>query len=453
MAQGNIIIKIFADKEELPPIESALANINSQNIEFIKAIEKKIDNNFGDINIICIEDESSRFLSELDKKSFQEVLNLVVVLTKENSLLISRLVKLGYSAIFILPNEQYKFVSYLNDLLTSVNHYKEIQEEKNELDFKSILGNSDQAEMSANIAEKVAHNPHINLLITGDTGTGKSLLAETIHKKSVNANSPFMEVTCTAIPENLLESELFGYEQGAFTDAKDMKKGMFEMAEDGTIFLDEIGDLSLGLQAKLLRVIDKKVFRRLGGVREIPVKARIISATNRDLEKLTEEKSFRKDLLYRLNVVSLHLSPLKDRKEDILKLFEKFVDEFSKEFEKSIDEIEEDLIEFLWNYSWPGNIRELRHAVERAVLLNNNGVLKSQDFDYLATNSNGYLQNKEYLKVKKINMQIDIEETSLSDMEKIYVDKVLESFEGNKSKTAKILGISRPKLDRILKNK
>ena len=278
------------------------------------------------------------------------------------------------------------------------------------------------------------------------------MLARAIHNYANSNNSPYVEVTCTAIPENLLESELFGYEQGAFTDAKNQKPGLFELAENGTIFLDEIGDLSLGLQAKLLRVIERKVIRRLGGVKDIPVNTRIISATNRDLDKLVSEKKFRIDLYYRLKVVTIKLKPLRERGNDVILLTEHFINEFCDQYERPLKQITKELIDFMLHYKWPGNIRELKNAIETAVVLYEDDLLNTAHLenliqgtveDFMPTISDSYSP-------KLINMNLNYETTSLGQLEKIYAKEVLVKASGNKSKTAKILGISRPKLDKLL---
>jgi transcriptional regulator with PAS, ATPase and Fis domain len=216
------------------------------------------------------------------------------VLRDGNSILVSVLAKMGYNDLFVFPDELFKFTAHLKEKIKERYLYLtgnlKNSLDPSEQDFSSLIGNSENSLSIISIAKKIAHSTSINSLILGETGTGKGMLARAIHNYASSKNSPYVEVTCTAIPENLLESELFGYERGAFTDAKNQKPGLFELAENGTIFLDEIGDLSLGLQAKLLRVIERKVIRRLGGVKDIPVNTRIISATNRDLDKLVAEK-------------------------------------------------------------------------------------------------------------------------------------------------------------------
>ncbi|TPW03296.1 MAG: sigma-54 dependent DNA-binding response regulator, partial [bacterium] len=216
--------------------------------------------------------------------------------------------------------------------------------------------------------DKIADGSTTALLL-GETGAGKELLARRIHAKSPLAAGPFVEVNCSAIPENLLESELFGFEKGAFTDAKARKKGLFELAEGGTLFLDEIGEMSLGLQSKLLRVLETKIFKRVGGVANVEVNVRFIAATNRDLKKAVADGHFREDLYYRLSVVPVSIPPLRERVEDIPHLIEHFIQHFNRELRRSVTGADERSMALLCGYHWPGNVRELRNVIERALLL------------------------------------------------------------------------------------
>ena len=219
------------------------------------------------------------------------------------------------------------------------------------------------------VIEQVAKSGASTVFLRGDSGTGKDLIARVIHYNSERAPRPFMNITCTALSETLLESELFGHEKGAFTDAKNTKKGLFELADGGTIFLDEVGDMPLGLQAKLLRFLEERMFRRVGGTVEISVDVRVIAASNRDIEKAMEEGKFRNDLMFRLNVIPIYLPPLRARGDDVRLLTQHFVDQFAQEFRKPIHRIEDQAYTKLAGYSWPGNVRELRNVLERAVLL------------------------------------------------------------------------------------
>lgn len=242
-----------------------------------------------------------------------------------------------------------------------------------------MIGESPQIrELMQNI-EKVAVSPTATIMIRGESGTGKELVARNLHLCSADATGPFIELNCAAIPETLLEAELMGYEQGAFTDARSRKKGLLELAHNGTIFLDEIDGLSLNLQAKLLKVIDDKVFRRLGGVEEIRVEVRIIAATNADLEESISRKRFREDLYYRLNVISLELPPLRVRGNDLLLIAEHFIQRYNNEYGKHVVGLTQGAIILMQAYHWPGNVRELKNVLERAVLIGEKAVLDAED--------------------------------------------------------------------------
>ena len=225
------------------------------------------------------------------------------------------------------------------------------------------------------------------VLIDGESGTGKELVARAVHARSSRSERPFVAVNCGAIPENLIESELFGHAKGAFTGAVSSRVGLFRAADGGTIFLDEIGELPLPLQVKLLRVLQERKFYRLGGAKEISVDVRVIAATNRDLEKLVEEGKFREDLYYRLNVATIYLPPLRERKEDILLLATAFIKEFNSKFGKSIEGFEPQAAELLQQYHWKGNVRELRNVIERAVLLGNGPVITREQLSFLRTDT------------------------------------------------------------------
>jgi DNA-binding NtrC family response regulator len=229
------------------------------------------------------------------------------------------------------------------------------------------------------IIDQVASGNASTVMLRGDSGTGKDMVARVIHYDSDRAPRPFMNITCTALSETLLESELFGHEKGAFTDARNTKKGLFELADGGTIFLDEIGDMPLGLQAKLLRFLEDRTFRRVGGTTEISVDVRVIAASNRDIERAIEKGAFRNDLMFRLNVIPIFLPPLRDREDDIKLLTQHFVTRFAAEFRKPIVRIVDAAHDKLRQYGWPGNVRELRNVVERAVLLSGSDTITPQD--------------------------------------------------------------------------
>jgi len=233
----------------------------------------------------------------------------------------------------------------------------------------SLVGRHPSVRRLMDMIQRVALSGASTVFLRGETGTGKDLVARVIHYRSPRAAKSFVNITCTALSETLLESELFGHERGAFTDAKTQKSGLLEVADGGTVFLDEIGDMAPGLQAKLLRFLEERRFRRVGGTREITVDVRVIAATNREIENSVRSGRFREDLFYRLNVVALDLPPLRERGEDVLLLARHFIDRFAREFKKPVTDLDERCGRTLLGYNWPGNVRELRNTIERAVLL------------------------------------------------------------------------------------
>jgi DNA-binding NtrC family response regulator len=249
--------------------------------------------------------------------------------------------------------------------------------------FDAVVGSSPVMLAVKSLLARVASSPASTVLLTGETGTGKDLAAKAIHYNSNRAARPFVNITCSALPEQLLESELFGHERGAFTDARQQKRGLFETADGGTVFLDEIGEITAGLQSKLLRFLEEKTFKRVGGLADVHVDVRVIAATNRDLEQEVKTGKFREDLFYRLHVMPLVLPPLRDRQGDIRLLIEHYIGRFNSEFRKKVRGLTDEALMLLEHYRWPGNIRELRNAVERAMLLVDREWLAPQDFPSL----------------------------------------------------------------------
>lgn len=300
-----------------------------------------------------------------------------------------------------------------------------------------ILGRSLQTRQLVREISKVADSD-ATVLLRGESGTGKSLVAQLIHLNSLRKNKPFVTVNCAAIPETLLESELFGHEKGSFTGAIREKEGKFELANGGTIFLDEIGDLSPELQVKILRVLQAREFERVGGLKTIRVDVRVISATNRDLEKAIQERHFREDLFYRLNVLPLYISPLRERKEDIPALAQFFFRHYSKKYNKDFEKLPEEVLRGLMQYEWPGNIRELQNVLERAMVLGKSPHLDLSDFIAPSPPS-----------IQRALTQEPV--TSLKELEYRTLIKALEQTSGNISKASRVLGISRDTVYRRLK--
>ena len=274
---------------------------------------------------------------------------------------------------------------------------------------------------------KVVGKSNATVLVTGESGTGKELVARAIHSQSHRHNKSFIAVSCAALPESLLESELFGHEKGSFTGAYAQKKGKFEFANGGTLFLDEIGEMSANIQVHLLRVLEEKEFTRVGGNEPLRVDVRVISATNKDLRKAIEKQEFREDLYYRLNVVNIELPPLRERKEDIPLLAEHFLNKFASENRKEITGFSPDAIEFLLDYDWPGNVRELENAVERAVILAQDSIITAADLPQESMSLTSPATPRK----------------SLKEVEKGHILNVLRETGENYSAAARILGISR----------
>jgi len=293
--------------------------------------------------------------------------------------------------------------------------------------FDNLLGKSKEMQKVYQLIRQVASS-HTNVLIQGESGTGKELVAKAIHHNSTRSHFPFVAINCSAVPETLLESELFGYVKGAFTDAKTTKQGLFETATGGTLFLDEISSMPMSLQAKLLRVLQDSEIRPLGSTASHKVDVRIISATNRDLEELIEEGIFREDLFYRMNVITIPLPALRDRREDIPILAQHFLKQYSDQNKKDITGFDQAAMSYLMNAAWRGNVRELENAIERAVVLSNSNRVTST----------------ELLPVSKKARKFEFGENlvSLQEIEDRYVEKVLNAVEGNVEKAARILGVS-----------
>jgi len=294
--------------------------------------------------------------------------------------------------------------------------------------FHDLVSKSPKMQQIFDFARTVAKS-NSNILILGESGTGKELLARAIHNESLRAKGPFVAVSCVALPETLLESELFGHEKGAFTDAITQKKGKFELAHGGTLFLDEIGDISPKLQLALLRVLQEREFTRVGGTKPIRVDVRIIAATNRDLKKAVDEGRFRDDLYYRLNVITIQIPPLRERKEDIPLLVHRFIEKFNIELGKRVERISEEALKLLMQYDWPGNVRELENVIERAMVITKGNLIKPEDVQIPAP-----------AEERPPEVQ---EDKSLRAVERAHILRVLNENNWNIQRSAQILGIDR----------
>ncbi len=306
--------------------------------------------------------------------------------------------------------------------------------------FQNIIGQSQTMQKVFETIAQISDLP-ANLLIEGESGTGKEIIARAIHFNSARATGPFVAVNCAAIPENLLESELFGYVRGAFTDARKDRRGLFQEASGGILFLDEISEMPLGLQAKLLRVLEDKEVRPLGANQAEKVDARVVSASNQRLEDCVRAGRFRQDLFYRLNVIRIELPPLRERSEDIPLLVNHFIEKFTPDAKRPVEGIHPEALAALKSHDWPGNIRELEHVIERAVLLGKGPNITPEDLPgHLMTRGEGTF----------VVAQALAKQLTLHDLEREYIAKVLERTHGNKTEAARILGVDRTTLYRKL---
>ena len=303
--------------------------------------------------------------------------------------------------------------------------------EGREYALDSIIGASPAMELVKSLLARVSASPASTVLLTGETGTGKDLAAKVIHYNSDRARRPFVNITMSALPEQLLESALFGHERGAFTDARQQKRGLLETADGGTVFLDEIGEMTPGLQSKLLRFLEEKTFKRVGGLADIRVDVRVIAATNRHLEHEVEQGKFREDLFYRLQVMPIALPPLRDRKGDTLPLASYYVDRYNGEFKRHVRGLTPEALLLLEQYRWPGNVRELRNAIERAMLLVEADWLQPSDFTTLTRT------------VAPTEFKLPADGISLDEVERRFLVQALERCGGNQTQAGQLLGINR----------
>jgi two-component system response regulator HydG len=352
------------------------------------------------------------------------------------------LVLAGAADYFALPGDVERLRAWFTEIARRVESRASAQalvaRERASYDFSRMIGESPELKAALQRASRIISHADATVLITGETGTGKELLAQAIHYNGPRASQPIVEINCTALPATLLEAELFGYEKGAFTGATSSKPGLFETAHGGTLFLDEIGDLSMDLQAKLLRALETREARRLGSVRTIAFNVRIIAATHVDLAQAVRDNAFREDLYYRLNVVPIHLPPLRSRGHDIVLLAQSFVEQFARQYGIAKPAIDDAVRAALLSYAWPGNVRELRNAIERALLLGD-GSLDPADLLPRATSpaNTGASSGIPF-------------PAKMDDIEREAALAMVRHCEGNKTAAAEALGISRSRLYRLI---
>jgi DNA-binding NtrC family response regulator len=390
--------------------------------------------------LLVLSGEEERAAAELPSLQAAGAGAIAVVGSSESHRLAISAIRAGAREYFALPADVEALRVWVGERVGAELSRRRAAElaaaERTRFDFSGMVGASAALRAALDAAARLIPHRGATVLITGETGTGKEVLARAIHYNGPNAVGPFVEVNCTALPAQLLEAELFGYEKGAFTDARAAKPGLFEAAHGGTLFLDEIGDLPLDLQAKLLRALEQKQVRRLGSLRTLAVDARIVVATHVDLAAAAREGRFREDLFFRLSVVPIHLPPLRDRGRDVLLLAERFAHSFAAEYAVGVPTLTDDVRRALLAHDWPGNVRELRNAIERAILLGDGGI--SVDHLFAASAGSG-----------RAGTGIPFPAT-LAEIERAAVRRMIERLDGNKSAAAEVLGISRSRLYRLL---
>jgi DNA-binding NtrC family response regulator len=379
-------------------------------------------------------------IKEIDKHS------LVVMITAFGDVQTAvKTIKLGAYDFLEKPFNMDKLKILVGKALETASLRQEVSQFrmnlKSKYGFDSVIGESAEMKRVFELISKIAQSDATTIFLTGESGTGKDLIAKVVHYQSSRVEKPFMEINCTALPENLVESELFGHERGAFTDAKAMKKGLFELADGGTVFLDEIGDMMPGTQAKLLKVIENKSFKRIGGTKDIEVDVRIIAATNKNMTEGVKKGTFREDLYYRLKVIPVELPPLRDRDEDIVRLADYFIDTFNKEFKKNVKGLSKETKKCFTDYPWPGNVRELKNVIERAMILGSEDHVLPEHLPLEMTSQEVMAQN-----VQGIDMRIPPGGIDIEEVEKELIRQALDIVRGNQTKAARLLNLSRDTL-------
>jgi DNA-binding NtrC family response regulator len=370
---------------------------------------------------------------------------LIVCAPRETEDLDSKILELGARAFVLKPIDESIFVALLEETLSQIALRKQreayARSARKSSATSDIVGQSEAIQSVMALLERVARSSNTSVLLLGESGVGKSLFAYTIHDKSDQSRGPFIEINCATLPANLLESELFGYESGAFTDARSRKLGLIELADGGTLFLDEITEIDLTIQAKLLKVLDTKRFRRLGGDSEISVDIRVVAATNSDLKETVRKGEFREDLYYRLNVVEIQIPPLRERREDADLITAHYFDFYRRKFNKPDLELSAEARALIREYSWPGNVRELINALERAVLLSTGPVIERSDLP--VQEKSGPRTATFAADDASIEIELPPDGVSLDRVERALIEQTLRQSHGNVSRAATMLRISR----------
>ena len=402
-----------------------------------EALERLAENPF-DVLFVDIKMPEMNGIELLEKVKIEYPETIVIIITAYGSIESAvKAMQLGASDYLLKPFKPDYLSLVMEKIAQQIKLSSEYNYLKTRLDkitrFDDIIGQSRAMEKIFDLIPEVAGSDS-SILLTGETGTGKELVAKAIHAKSKRSHLPFIPINCGAIPDSLLESELFGHQKGAFTGATHSRKGFLEVVSGGTLFLDEIGEVSAKMQIDLLRVLEEKKITRIGNSHPVPVDFRLISATRRNLEQQIANGNFRQDFFYRINVITVHIPPLRERKEDIPLLIQHFLAKYSQETTKRVDHITRDTIERLTDYEWPGNVRELENAIERAVVLSKSRTLDLQDFSFLQKTPAAFSRFM-----------------SLREMEKHYIKRVLDECGWNVTRAAKILGVNRVTLHKKIK--
>ena len=376
--------------------------------------------------------------------------HVIIGLTEKNPLnVVVQAVKQGVQEVVNISEDTFNlqklFTTYYENSKQKDKDFYTRQ--KRTYDFSNIIGKSPEMKRVFNLISKITKRKWVTVLVRGETGTGKELIARSIHYNSCEDDEQFVEINCNTLPETLLESELFGHEKGAFTDAKSTKKGLFEVAHDGTLFLDEIGEISKKVQVKLLKALEEKKIRRVGGTKDIRINTRIISATNRNLQAAIKSGDFRKDLYYRLNVVHIDIPPLRQRGKDIIQLANHFLTQYAEDYDSPLKGFSKSAEDLLLHYSWPGNVRELQHCIERIAVLSEDSIVSRDDLE-ATLESETPLEMSEKKGSEYLQLEIPAHGISLEEGEKFIIENILRKTGGNKRRTCRILQISRPRLDR-----
>lgn len=389
-------------------------------------------------------------MPEMDGMALLEVLKKerpecpVIMVTGYGTLEIG--IKAVKSGVFDFVEKPFSTKKLLKTIEDALRQIAPSEQGENRNGFQNIVGNSQAMQNVYNMIRKVAYG-NANVMVTGESGVGKELVARSIHKSSKRRNEPFIPINCGALPGGLFESELFGYEKGAFTGAYQAKPGLVELANNGTLFLDEICEMQLDLQVKLLRVLEDRKIRRVGGKEEIPVDIRVITATNRDIQMALDKEVLREDLYFRINTIAIQISPLRERKEDIVLLINHFLNQLNLKYQRNLNGFDEQAMDAMKHYQWPGNVRELLNVVERAYYLATPPYVTSGDLP-------AYIANQ--TKTKKSSLWLDLnykdaKNSAMEEFEKEYLKHQLDKHDWNISKTAETCEIDRRTIHRLIK--